>query len=106
MSGTHVQNVSVVSVSSALSMSAWETAGADWAAGLGLSSFEPPHAARNQVLEAAAAVEIKNFRRVNGVADIAVLSIMLGDARLVEVVCPRGRWNRLTAGERDRTSCG
>ena len=30
-------------------------------------------AARNQALEAAAAVEMRNLRRVNGVADIAVL---------------------------------
>src|SRR5215203_3722012 len=105
MSGTQVQNVSVVSVSSALSMSDCGTADADWAAGPGLSSSEPPHAARNQVLEAAAAVEIKNFRRVNGVADIAVLSIMFGDVPC-EVVSLADGGTGLTAGERDRTTCG
>src|ERR671910_2658846 len=106
MSGTQVQNVSVVSVSSAWSISDCETADADWAAGPGLSSFEPPHAARNQVLEAAAAVEIKNFRRVIGVADIAVLSIMLVMCHWMKLYALADGRTGLAAGERDRTRSG
>jgi hypothetical protein len=63
MLGTHVQNVNVVSVSMALSMSDWGTVEGDGAA----AGAEPPselHAVRNHALEAAAAVEIKNLRRL------------------------------------------
>jgi hypothetical protein len=74
MSGTQVQKVSVDSVLRALSISAWEIGCADCPVSvLGLSS-SPPHAPRNQALEAAAAVLIRNLRRVRRFADIAVLS--------------------------------
>jgi hypothetical protein len=75
MLGTQVQNVNVVSVSRALSISDCGTVEADGAA----AGAEPPswlHAARNHALEAAAAVEIKNLRRLIWLADIAVLSFI------------------------------
>jgi hypothetical protein len=43
-----------------------------------VSVSPPPQAARNQALEAAAAVEMRNLRRVNGVTDISVLPSMIG----------------------------
>ena len=72
MSGTQVQNVNVVSVSIALSMSDWGTAEAEDCAG-GASSPPPPQAASSHALEVAAAVVSRNLRRVNGAEDIAVL---------------------------------
>jgi hypothetical protein len=74
MSGTQVQKVSVVSVSRARSMSAWGTCEAEAPVVPGPFSPPPPHAASSQALDAAAALEIKNLRRVNAEGDdIAVL---------------------------------
>src|SRR5829696_62540 len=74
MSGTQVQNVSVVSVLRAVSISDWGICDGACGAAAGVSVSPPLHAARNQALEAAAAVEMRNLRLVNGVADIVVLS--------------------------------
>jgi hypothetical protein len=57
-----------------VSMSDWGICEGAWGAAAGVSGSPPLQAARNQALETAAAVEMRNLRRVNGVADIAVLS--------------------------------
>ena len=67
MSGTQVQNVRVVSVSMALSMSAWGICEADAGACGVPPEPESPllQAASNQALVAAPAVPMRNLRRSN-----------------------------------------
>jgi hypothetical protein len=71
MSGTQVQNVNVVGVSIALSISDWGTCDAAAAGEEPPLPLPPPQAASSQALVAAAAVEMRNFRRETG-EDIAV----------------------------------
>jgi hypothetical protein len=96
MSGTQVQKVSVVSVSRARSISDWGTWEAEASVVPGPLSPPPPHAASSQALEAAAALEMRNFRRVNADGDdIAVLS------GLIEMYGIRPRWLTGGAGRRN-----
>jgi hypothetical protein len=63
MSGTQVQKVRVASVLRALSISDWEIGWASCPPSSVVGASSSPHALRNQALEAAAAVEIRNLRR-------------------------------------------